>query len=255
VFESAAQPLNERIVELAGVKPGHRVLDIATGIGEPALTAARRAGPGGRVLATDLAPPMLAFAEERAREAGLANVEVRVLDAEALDFDPGSFDAATCRWGLMLLQHPRAAASGVHRALAPSGRFAAAVWGPPERAPFLAIPHAVAERELGAPPPPPGAPTAFALAAEGALEAVFQGAGFRSLEAEIFSVAFEFKTAREYAGFLGDLSATLRKSLADQPETVRARVGAEIEREANLHALPDGRVRFVNEVRIVSGTR
>lgn len=255
IFESAAQGLNERLVDLAEVKEGHRVLDVATGIGEPALTAARRVGPNGRILATDLAPPMLAIAGDRARSLGLANVEFREMDAESLELEAESFDAATSRWGLMLLQDPRAAARGVHRALKRGARFAAAVWGPPERVPFLAIPHVVASRELKLPPPPPGTPGPFSLAAEGALEEVIASAGFSDVRTEVFSVAFEFASPREYASFLGDLSATLRKSLAEQPQAVQERVWREVEREGARHGLPDGRLRLVNEVRCVSGAR
>lgn len=254
-FEGAAQGLNERIVDLAEVRAGHRVLDVATGIGEPALTAARRVGPTGKVLATDLAPPMLAIAAERARSLGLSNVEFREMDAESLEVELGSFDAATSRWGLMLFADPHAAARGVHRALKPGARFAAAVWGPPERVPFLAIPHTVASRELQLPPPPPGTPGPFSLAADGALEAVLASAGFRDVQTEILSVAFEFASPREYARFLGDLSATIRKALAEKPAAVQERVWREVEREASRHGLPDGRLRLVNEVRVVSGAR
>ena len=255
VIEGGAQALNEHIVDLAGVRPGSRVLDVATGIGEPGLTAARRTGPKGSVLLTDLAPSMLAFARERARELGLANVEFRECDAEALDVEPGSFDAATSRWGLMLLQDPRAAARGVLRALRPGGRFAAAVWGRAERVPFLAIPHVVAVRELGLEPTPPGAAGAFALAADGALESVARDAGFRDVRVERIAVTLEFASPSEYARFLGDLSATLRKALADRSEADRARVERAIEREASRHARPEGVVRLENEVLCLSAAR
>ncbi|MFN0007266.1 MAG: class I SAM-dependent methyltransferase [Planctomycetota bacterium] len=255
VFEGAAQGLNERIVDLAEIRAGSRVLDVATGIGEPALTAARRVGRAGSVLATDLAPEMLAFAAERAAELDLSNVALREMDAESLELEPGSFDAATSRWGLMLFADPLAAARGVRRALKPGGRFAAAVWGRPERVPFLAIPHQIAARVLGDPPPPPGAPGAFALAADGALESVMTRAELRDVRTEILTVAFEFASSGEYARFLGDLSATMRKALAEKPADVQARILAEVERESARHALPDGRIRLVNEVRCVSGAR
>lgn len=255
IFEGGAQALNERIVDLAEVREGHRVLDLATGIGEPALTAARRVGSTGRVLATDLAPPMLAIASERAAELGLTNVVFREMDAEALEIGPGSFEAATSRWGVMLFPDPIAAARGVHRALKPGARFAAAVWGPPERVPFLAIPHVVVTRELHAPPPPSGTPGPFSLAADGALEAVMASAGFRDARTEVLTVVFEFASPGEYARFLGDLSATMRKAIAEQPADVQKRVWSEVERESARYVLPDGRLRFANEVRCVSAAR
>src|ERR1700722_16786400 len=74
-FERAAQVVNDRLVALANVRAGNRVLDIATGSGEPALTAARAVGPSGRVVAVDMSPGMLAIARERIDAAGLAQVE------------------------------------------------------------------------------------------------------------------------------------------------------------------------------------
>jgi len=69
------------------------VLDIATRIGEPALLAASRVGPAGRVVATDISSQMLDIARERAAMSGLSNVEIRQADAGQLDFPDGSFDA------------------------------------------------------------------------------------------------------------------------------------------------------------------
>jgi ubiquinone/menaquinone biosynthesis C-methylase UbiE len=95
--ESAGAHICERLVELADVQPGSRVLDVAAGYGEPALTAARKAGPTGRVVATDISAEMLAFGRERAAAAGLGNVEFLESDASSLDFAQASFDAAVLR--------------------------------------------------------------------------------------------------------------------------------------------------------------
>src|SRR6266403_5012356 len=102
-FERAAQRVNERLVELTGARAGNRVLDIATGSGEPALTAARAVGQSGRVVAVDMSPGMLAIARERVEAAGLKNVELVESDAESLNLDAHSFDAVLCRWGLMFM--------------------------------------------------------------------------------------------------------------------------------------------------------
>ena len=85
VFERSAQPVSDRLVDLASVGPGARVLDIATGNGEPALTAARRVGAGGRVIATDQSTGMLAIARARAASMGVTNVEFREVDGEDLN--------------------------------------------------------------------------------------------------------------------------------------------------------------------------
>src|SRR5215831_3538513 len=105
-FEQGAQPLSDRLVELARIAPEQRVLDVATGIGEPALTAARRVGPAGSVMAIDQAPQMLAVARERIEAAGVENIEFVEGDAETLVFEPASFDAVVSRWGMLFFQDP-----------------------------------------------------------------------------------------------------------------------------------------------------
>ena len=102
-IERFSQPVSDRLVELTRIRPGHRVLDVATGIGEPAVTAARAVGPSGSVVATDQAPEMLAIARERIAALGLRNIEFHEMDAEALDLPEESFNALLCRWGLMFL--------------------------------------------------------------------------------------------------------------------------------------------------------
>src|SRR5689334_8469857 len=93
--------VSARLVELAEVQAGSRVLDVAAGLGEPALTAAYKAGPEGSVVATDISPEMLAFARKRAAAAGVSNIEFIESEASKLDFPGGSFDAAVSRWGII----------------------------------------------------------------------------------------------------------------------------------------------------------
>src|SRR3954454_14044091 len=71
--DRADRHISERLVELAGARAGGRVLDVAAGYGEPALTAARRVGPEGRVAGTDISAETLAFGREPAKAAGLGN--------------------------------------------------------------------------------------------------------------------------------------------------------------------------------------
>ncbi|MBA3433917.1 MAG: methyltransferase domain-containing protein [Actinobacteria bacterium] len=101
LIDGAASGISERLVELAGVERGSRVLDVAAGYGEPTLSAARKAGPEGRVVATDISPEMLAFGRERVAAAGLDNIDFVESDAASLDFPEASFDAALSRWGII----------------------------------------------------------------------------------------------------------------------------------------------------------
>jgi enediyne biosynthesis protein CalE5 len=95
-----------RINELAEIKPGYKVLDIATGNGEPSITAVKKVGSSGKghVLATDISPQMLSFARQRAASLGLQGIiEFKEGDAQTIDLPPSTFDAALCRWGIDVL--------------------------------------------------------------------------------------------------------------------------------------------------------
>src|SRR4051794_5077163 len=94
LIDVATAHVSKRMVELAGVERGSRVLDVAAGYGEPSLTAATVAGPEGKVVATDISPEMLAYGRERAAAAGLGNVEFVESEAASLEFPAESFDAA-----------------------------------------------------------------------------------------------------------------------------------------------------------------
>lgn len=104
IFENGAQIVSDKLIELADVRANSKVLDIATGIGEPAITAANRVGSSGYVLATDLSPQMLSIAKQRASSRNFENrMEFKEGDAETIDLQPSTFDAGICRWGLMFL--------------------------------------------------------------------------------------------------------------------------------------------------------
>jgi ubiquinone/menaquinone biosynthesis C-methylase UbiE len=255
IFEAGAQSLNRRMVELAEVRAGDSVLDVATGLGEPALTAARRVGAKGRVVGTDLAPQMLALARERALEAGLSNVVFREADAQTLEFDARLFDAALCRWGVMLFLDPLAAMKSVRRALRPGARFVSAVWSTEDEVPFIAIPMQVARRELDLPPPDPETPGATRLGKPGALEDLYSRATFTDVAAEERPVTMAFDSPATYVSFLQEVSGSIRRELAQRTAEEIARVWAGVASEASRYAEPDGSVRLVNKVRVVVGVR
>jgi enediyne biosynthesis protein CalE5 len=256
-FEAAAQPLNERLCDLARLAPGDRVLDVATGIGEPALTAARRVGAAGSVLGADLAPRMVALARERAADLGIANARFVEADAEALELEAASFDAAVSRWGLMLMADAPSALARVRAALRPGARLAAAVWSAPERVPMLRLPLTVAVEALGLERPDPDAPGPFRLAGEGRLAALLAGAGLEVELVEPFPVRFAYPSARDYAESVLELSGGLRRALAAASDTERARVRAreELERAVREHATADGRIELENEVLCAAARR
>jgi SAM-dependent methyltransferase len=213
-------PLSDGLLELARVATGDRVLDLACGVGDPALAAAELVGPTGTVIATDIAPDMLAFAARRAAAAGLSNVETHEMDAEAIDLPDASVDAVVCRLGLMFLPDLDRAFAGVHRVLVPGGRFAAAIpWRPADQA----IPRLVSAilDELGLPPmppPAPGRPGIFSLADASYVCAALERAGLAEIRIQPYTLDFEYSSPDEWLNFLLALNVPLRQHLAGVPE-------------------------------------
>ncbi len=254
-IEKGAQDVSDRLVELADIQPGHRVLDVATGIGEPCLTAARRVGTTGSVIGTDLSPQMLAIGRERATALGLTNVDFREMDAEALDLPDESFDAVLCRFGLMFLLNLAGALSGIHRLVAPGGRFAAAVWGEPQTVPMLSLPMGVMRQMMDVPAPPPGAPGPFSLADAGTLEEALKQAGFTDVRSERLSASMDFLSVEAYLSMLQDTAAPISAALADKPADLREKVLQAIADAAGHYATADGTIRMDNEAICVTGRR
>lgn len=202
--------ISERLVELAGVQPGSRVLDVAAGYGEPALTAARKAGPEGRVVATDISAEMLAAGRERAAATGLGNVEFMQANAFSLDFPPSSFDAAVSRWGIIFEPDAEAAAARIRGFLKPGARMAIASWGEPDQVPFLSIPMRTTRERLGVPPPPPGTPGPLSRPTPAAIGGLLEGAGFSNVVVEQDEVAFEFDSPEHFTAYVRAISAPIR---------------------------------------------
>jgi enediyne biosynthesis protein CalE5 len=247
-FEQAAQPLSDRLIALAQIEPGQHVLDIATGIGEPAVTAARRVGPAGQVLAIDQSPQMLAIARERVAALGLQNVQFRELDAERLDQLEGRFDAVLCRWGLMYLPQLASALEGVRQLLLPDGRFAAAVWSAPSQVPVLSLPREVVVQYIEAPSPSPGIPGPFSLSDIGALEQAYAQAGFSEVRSEPLELRLEFASASDYTRFIQAVSPSINALLASQSAEQQERIWRAVQDTAQeRYGSADGKVRIPAE--------
>lgn len=208
--DRADRHISERLVELAGVRSGSRVLDVAAGYGEPALTAARKAGPGGRVVATDISAEMLAFGRERAAAAGLGNVEFMEADASSLDFPHESFDAAVSRWGIIFEPDAEAAAGRIRGFLKPGARMAIASWGEPDRVPFLSIPMRATRERLDVPPPPAGTPGPLSRPTPDAIGGLLEGGGFSDVAVEQDEVIFEFDSPEHFTAYVRAIAAPIR---------------------------------------------
>jgi enediyne biosynthesis protein CalE5 len=255
VFERGAQALSNRMMDLAHVAPGQRVLDVATGIGEPAMTAARRIGPTGTVTAIDQAPQMLAVARERLQTSGVENVEFIEGDAEVVALSADFFNAVVCRWGLMFFHDPVAALACFRSSLVQGGWLVVAIWGPPERVPMISLPFSVLRGKETQPTSLPPGPNPFALSEPVRLEQVLLDAGFAQVQSESHSVTFEFASVDELLGHMGDVSAPIRMIMGSSSTSRQVEFWEELAVAATPFTEADGKVRLVNECLIASGRR
>lgn len=254
-IENGAQYVSKRMLELAEVGPGQRVLDIATGIGEPALLAASRVGPSGRVVATDLSSQMLDIARERAVALGLTNVEFMEADAERLDFPNGSFDAVLWRWGLTDLPNPSNTLIAIRRMLSPNGSFATSVWeaGPRAR-PLANLAMAAAREMFGLPSPQPEEPS-LSGSVENALEKEMTHAGFSDIRIEEMTLALEFSSTDDCAQYLMDVSPVFSDLLADKPSAQQAEYRLRLAEKLQPYVNVDRSVRIPNVTICAVGRR
>ena len=253
LIDGAASGISERLVELAGVEPGSRVLDVAAGYGEPSLTAARRAGDKGSVVATDISAEMIAFGRERAAAAGLKNIAFIETDAASMKFPEASFDAALSRWGIIFEPDGEAAAARVRTFLERGGRMAISSWGPPDRVPMLAIPMRTAMQRLQVSPPPPGTPGPLSRPTPEALGGLLEGGGFSEVEVEESEVAFEWQSPEEFTTFIKEIAPPISSMIAPHPQEVQDETWAAITEAMREVATDAGKVRLSNMVLLAAG--
>jgi enediyne biosynthesis protein CalE5 len=253
LIDKGATHVSERMVELAGIEPGSRVLDVAAGYGEPSLTAARVAGPQGGVVSTDISAEMLGFGRERAAAAGIENIEFVESDAAGLDFPQNSFDAALSRWGIIFEPDGEAAVAKIRGFLNPESRMAIASWGPPERVPFLGIAAGTAMKRLDIPPPPPGTPGPLSRPTPEAVGGLLEGGGFSDVDVEEAEVTHTWQSAEEFTTFIKEIAPPIRAMIDPQPEDVQEETWAAITEAARERAADDGTITLTSLALLASG--
>lgn len=225
-------PATERMLDLAGIQTGSRVLDVAAGAGEQTLRAARRVGPSGHVLATDISPAILEYAAAMAHEAGLSQVATRELDGEVLDELPaGTFDAVISRVGLIYFPDQQKALAGMKHVLKPGGRIGAIVYSTADNNAFFSIPVSIIRRRAKLPPPLPGQPGPFSLGADGVLAAALERAGLRDVIVEKMEAPVRLPSAAECVRFERESFGALHQMMATLSDDERADTWREIESE------------------------
>jgi SAM-dependent methyltransferase len=246
------QPVTEALVEYAQPKPGMRVLDLASGTGEPAISLALKVGAQGHVTALDLSADLLGVARERAQTRGLTNFSTQAADAHSLPFPDNSFDLATSRFGVMFFRDPALAFRELHRVLRPGARACFLVWGSVEQ-PYWQTMMGVVHRHVGGPLLPPDGPNPFRYAEPGSLAAVLRSAGFGNLEEETNTLPWTWPgTAEEVWEQAQAVSVPFRPLLERVPADMWPEIHAEI--HAAIGKYSDGeKIAFGATVVLVSG--
>jgi ubiquinone/menaquinone biosynthesis C-methylase UbiE len=129
LWEAQLAEPREALLQLASLRSGEHVLDVACGTGLVTLEAARAVGRSGQVLGVDLSERMTDVARQRATEQRVSNVSFMRMDAQKLALPDASFDVALCALGLMYVPDPEQALRDMRRVLRPGGRLVLAVWG------------------------------------------------------------------------------------------------------------------------------
>ncbi len=232
--------VTRQMLDLAWIHPGQRILDVAAGAGEPAVSAAERVGPSGYVLATDISEGIVALALEVARERGMNQIETRVMDGEKLEVPDASFDAVLCRLGLMYMPHPATALRAWRRALKPGGRVSLVVFSTPERNSWGAVPVSIIRRRAQLPPPVAGQPGPFSLGAPGVLEGLLGQAGFADAEVRTVPVPLRMPSAADYVRVAREAFGAFNSMMAHLPAEERQSVWDEVERSLSAFESADG---------------
>ncbi len=230
----------ELMLDAAGVTTGSRVLDVAAGAGGQTLAAARRVGPSGEVLATDISPAILEHAASAAAAEGLATVHTRESDGERLDVEPAAYDAVISRLGLIYFPDRARALAGQYRALRPGGRIAAIVYSTPDRNGFFSVPVSIIRRRAQLPPPAAGQPGPFSLGGAGVLEEELRAAGFRDVGAQALPAPLRMPRAADCVRFERESFGALHQMLGGLSAEGRAEAWAEIGKELAAFEGPGG---------------
>ena len=219
----------EAILEAAQLRSGVRVLDLACGVGDPALSIAAGVAPSGRVTATDLGPGMMSLAEELARKKGLSNIDFREANAESLPFADASFDVLTCRFGIMFFPDLGKALRECLRVLKPGGRAAFVAWGKKEQ-PFFTTTAGIILNRVPVPPPPPDpdGPSPFMFGERDRLRRALESAGFANVHEEDRIIPGRWSgSVEEYWEQFTEVAAPFRPLLDQLTPEQRAQARAE----------------------------
>ena len=247
------KPVGNAIIQYVAPKNNDRLLDVASGTGEPGLSMAALI-PDGKVVLTDLSPDMLEVAREHATGKGLKNVDTQVCDVSHLPFPDHSFDAVSCRFGFMFFPDMLLAAQEMVRVLKPGGKIAASVWAGPEQNFWVTAVGNVIYKHMHLSPPPPEAPGMFRCATPGLLQQLFSQAGLKNVTEKEVAGHLNAGTAEVFWNMMTEVAAPFVAALSKADEAMQKKIKEEAIQLVR-DKYPDNKVSIASLALLVCGEK
>jgi ubiquinone/menaquinone biosynthesis C-methylase UbiE len=246
-------PFGDAVIQDARLLPDSIVLDVASGTGEPGLTAAALV-PDGEVVLTDVSAGMLHVAEGKASARGLANVGVTVCDAAELPFEDATFDAVLCRFGFNYFPDMGSVVREMVRTAKPGARISAAVWGRPAENPWASLILGTLAHHTELPSPPADMPGLFRCSTPGFMTRLFRDAGLVDVAERKVSTDLVHDSPESYWEFITDIATTVATGLAKADKEARSLIRSDVFQLLGRYE-HQGALRLRSTATIVAGTR
>ncbi len=245
-------PYGDAMLAEARLRPDARIIDVASGTGEPGLTAAALL-PAAQVVLVDISTGMLRVAAEKAEVRRLDNVRTVVCDVTALPFADAAFDTVLCRFGFMFFPDMSAALAELVRVTRPGGRIVASVWARAAENPWASLILGTIARHSELPVPPADAPGSFRCAAHGYLSRFFSAAGLVEVGERKISSDLVLPSAETYWEFMTDVAAPVVIGLGKADPASRELIRSEVFQLLGRY-WHDGALRLRSTATVAAGT-
>src|SRR6185503_4532005 len=211
-WQKQLYPAQQKLLQLADIKAGDKVIDIACGTGLVSFPAAEQTGEKGFVMATDISDKMVETGTAIAKERNLSNISFQRMDAEELDVEDSSYDIALCALGLMYFPDPLKAIKEMYRLIKPGGHAVVAVWGRRKNCGWAEV-FEIVDRRVAS----EVCPMFFNLGNEGTLQQYMDAGGFTNISIERINTVLDYRSDQEACGaaFLGGPVALAYSKFSD----------------------------------------
>lgn len=244
-------PVGAALLDVLQAETGDKILDLASGTGEPALTLARQQ-PGVNIVGVDAAEGMVRAARNKVERECLANISFQTMPAEKLEFTDESFDKVLCRFGIMLFNDPQQGINEMARVLKTGGRYAFAVWSTPETMTTMNWARQVFKgrisEELA-----PALEKVTSMGSPGVIEEMLNHAGLTRFQVTRKRFNYEFQSFDDYWNLI-EASDIMRQQFEALPADQRDLVRDEVARFAQDFHTPNG-LRVPHEYVLVWGIK